>query len=108
MRYSPRRKQEAHALVVSRITHFNQTYECTINRIVIRNQRRRWGSCSARGNLNFNYRLLKLPPALVDYIVVHELCHLRELNHSARFWKLVGDTLPDFRARQRALRRIAL
>ena len=108
MRYSPRRKQEAHALIVSRIAYFNQTYQSTIARIVVRNQRRRWGSCSRRGNLNFNYRVLKLPLALVDYIVVHELCHLRELNHSTRFWELVARTLPDFRTRQQALRRIVL
>lgn len=108
MRYSPRRKREALALVVARVEYFNQSYRCSINRITIRNQRRRWGSCSARGNLNFNYRLVKLPPALVDYIIVHELCHLRELNHSERFWALVAQALPDFHVRRRELRRIAL
>jgi hypothetical protein len=108
MRYSIRRKQEARAIALSRITHFNQFYQCSLRRISIRNQRSRWGSCSQKGNLNFNYRLLKLPLSLVDYIVVHELCHLREFNHSKRFWDLVGETLPDFRERRAALRKIPL
>lgn len=108
MRYSRRRKKEARALVLERIAHFNQIYACTIQRISIRNQRSRWGSCSQKGNLNFNYRLLKLPRTLVDYVVVHELCHLREFNHSKRFWALVEETLPDFRTRRAALRKITL
>jgi len=95
-------------LISQRIQYYNQSYQCKINRVVIRNQRRRWGSCSALGNLQFNYRVIRLPLVLVDYIVVHELCHLRELNHSVRFWQLVGETVPDFRQRRRTLRRIAL
>jgi len=108
MRYSLRRKKEARALVLERIAHFNQVYQHPIRRISIRNQRSRWGSCSQKGNLNFNYRVLKLPISLVDYIIVHELCHLREFNHSKRFWNLVGETLPDFEARRHALRKILL
>lgn len=61
-----------------------------------------------RGNLNFNYRIIRLPIDLVDYVVVHELCHLREFNHSARFWQLVGETVPDFRKRRHTLRKILL
>jgi predicted metal-dependent hydrolase len=69
-------------------------------RIQIRDQRTRWGSCSARGTLSFNWRLALAPFEVLDYVVVHELCHLREPNHSARFWRLVGSRRPGWR-RQR-------
>ncbi len=81
-------------LVKSRIEHFNSFYGCRIGKISIRNQRTRWGSCSRKGNVNFNYRIAQLPSELVDYIVVHELCHLKELNHSRKFWQLVEQTTP--------------
>ncbi len=64
--------------------------------ITIRFQRSRWGSCSAKGNLNFNALLLLAPPEVLDYVVVHELCHRRELNHSPRFWAEVARVLPDY------------
>ena len=108
MRYSPKRKRQAHDIIINRINYFNERYQCRINRITVRNQRRRWGSCSRKGNLNFNYRIVRLPLSLVDYIVVHELCHLRELNHSRAFWQLVADTLPDFKERRSALRKVVL
>ena len=66
-------------------------------KITIRNQVSRWGSCSNKGNLNFNCLLMLTPPDVVDYVVVHELCHRRELNHSARFWDEVERVLPDYR-----------
>ena len=70
-------------------------------RITIRFQHSRWGSCSSKGNLNFNGLLLLAPPEVLDYVVVHELCHRKELNHSPRFWAEVGRVLPDY-ARHRA------
>ena len=65
-------------------------------RITIREQKSRWGSCSRKGNLNFNWKLIMAPPQALDYVVVHELCHLHEFNHSSRFWSLVADQLPDY------------
>ena len=65
-------------------------------RIAIREQKSRWGSCSRKGNLNFNWKLIMAPPQALDYVVVHELCHLHEFNHSPRFWALVGQQLPDY------------
>ena len=65
-------------------------------RIAIRDQKTRWGSCSNKGNLNFNWKLVLAPPEAMDYVVVHELCHLREFSHSPRFWKLVGGVLPEY------------
>lgn len=97
-------KEEARELTLARLAHFNEYYNLTWNRVAIRNQRRCWGSCTSLGNLNFSYKLLFLPPELCDYIVVHELCHLAELNHSPRFWALVAEQLPDYRVRRSALR----
>lgn len=67
-------------------------------RVAIREQKTRWGSCSGKGNLNFNWKLIMAPPPVLDYVVIHELCHLREFNHSPRFWALVEGQMPDYRA----------
>ena len=68
----------------------------TPGRIAIREQKSRWGSCSSRDNLNFNWKLMLAPPEALEYVVVHELCHLIEFNHSARFWRLVESRLPEY------------
>lgn len=65
--------------------------------VTIKAQTTRWGSCSSKGNLNFNWRLIMTPPAAIDYVIIHELCHLRELNHSRRFWALVARYCPDYK-----------
>ncbi|ABN58216.1 MULTISPECIES: M48 family metallopeptidase [Methanoculleus] len=74
-------------------------------RIAVKMQKTRWGSCSALGNLNINLRVVALPESLREYVVVHEAAHLREQNHSKRFWRLVGDRYPDYRAAEAELRR---
>ena len=67
-------------------------------RVTIREQRTRWGSCSSKHNLNFNWKLIQAPPEALDYVVIHELCHLREFNHSPRFWRLVEGQMPEYEA----------
>ena len=73
-------------------------------RISIRAAKTRWGSCSADGNLNFHWKLVLMPPEILDYVVVHELAHRREMNHSDRFWAQVERVLPDYRERRRWLK----
>lgn len=88
-------KEAARVVVQNRLAHFNQHYKLAWGSVAIRNQKSRWGSCSKPGNLNFNYRIVFLPPHLQNYIIVHELCHLQEFNHSQKFWRLVGEIIPN-------------
>lgn len=97
-------KELARELVLARLAHYNEHYGFQWGRVAIRNQRRCWGSCSSLGNLNFNYKIYFLPPHLQDYIIVHELCHLAELNHGPRFWALVAERIPEYRQHQVELR----
>lgn len=97
-------KEGARALVEKRLAHFNQRYGFAWKKVAIRNQRSRWGSCSRNQNLNFNYKLALLPPHLADYIIVHELCHLGELNHSPKFWALVARAIPEHKKLRKELR----
>ncbi len=76
----------------------------TVAGVTIRNQTSRWGSCSRAGRIALNFRLIQMPPQVSDYVLVHELMHLREQNHSRRFWRLVEAACPDFRAAERWLK----
>ncbi len=96
-------REQARTLAHNRIQFFNQIYNFRVNRITIRNQKTRWGSCSKRGNINFNYKIALLPSELSDYIVVHELCHLGQFNHSKDFWDLVAQAIPDHKERRARL-----
>ncbi len=86
--------------IPKRVAHYARLLQVDYGRITIRNQKSRWGSCSGKGNLNFNCLLMLTPPEVIDYVVVHELCHRKEMNHSARFWNEVEQILPDYRERR--------
>lgn len=97
-------RHQAPALFAARIERLNQMYGFHVGRVSIKSQKSRWGSCSRLGNLNFNWRLLLAPLPVLDYVVVHELCHLKEMNHGAPFWQLVTCACPDYVAHRRWLR----
>lgn len=97
-------KEDARVFIAERINHWNRFYGHQVNRIAIKDMKRIWGSCSRKGNLNFSYALLFLPRELADYVVVHELCHLKEHNHGPKFWALVAKTLPNCEHHRRELR----
>lgn len=99
-------KEAARELVLARLAYFNDHYGFEWKRVAIRNQRRCWGSCTSLKNLNFSYKLLFLPNELADYIIVHELCHLAELNHGKQFWQLVSEKVPDYKQKVKHLRSI--
>lgn len=101
-------KAQALALARERVAYFNALYHFTFGVIKIKNQTTRWGSCSKKGNLSFNYRILLLPERIRDYIIVHELCHTREFNHSKKFWQLVERAMPDHPMLRKALRMRAI
>lgn len=101
-------RERAREFVTRRLNHFNRHYGLAFGRVAIKNQKTQWGSCSSRKNLNFNYRVYFLPPRLADYVVVHELCHLRHFNHSRLFWNLIGETIEDYEGREAELRRYLL
>ncbi len=98
------KREEARRLVEEILQHVLPIYGFTHKTIRIKQQKTRWGSCSSEGNLNFNLRIIQLPRALAEYLVIHEVCHLKEMNHSARFWTLVARGYPDYPAARRALR----
>ena len=85
------------AYIPDRVKYYAELAGVTYGRITIRSQHTRWGSCSRKGNLNFNCLLMMTPPEVIDYVVVHELCHRKEMNHSAAFWDEVEKILPDYR-----------
>ena len=97
-------KARAGELFARRTAHFSAVMGVDYGRISVRQQKPRWGSCSVRGNLNFNWKLALMPEEILDYVVVHELAHRVEMNHSPRFWAVVETVLPDWRERRRWLK----
>ena len=95
---------QAKADLPARVARYAPVVGVTVGRITIRSQKTRWGSCSSRGNLNFNCLLMLAPPQVRDYVVVHELCHRKEMNHSPRFWAQVEQVMPDYRPRRQWLK----
>lgn len=96
------------AAIAKRVEFFNSLYQHEYRKISIRNQTSLWGSCTRAGNLQFNFKLSFLPQRTIDYVVVHELCHLKEHNHGARFWKLVEKTIPEYKAIRKSLHRYVM
>ncbi len=89
-------REYARYTLTRKAIQFSEEMGVTFGRISIKEQKTRWGSCSSKGNINFNWKLVLMPEGIQDYIVVHELAHLKEMNHSARFWKEVEKVLPDY------------
>ena len=104
-RYTIKKREQARRFVENRISYFNKFYNFEINRVAIKNTSTRWGSCSSKGNLNFNYKIIYLRKELADYLIVHEICHLGQLNHSKKYWALVRQTIPNYDKINKELRR---
>lgn len=94
----------AREAIPERVAYYAPIVGVAYGRIAIRNQKTRWGSCSGKGNLNFNCQLMRMPPEVIDYVVVHELCHRKEMNHSPKFWAEVERVLPDYKSRRKWLK----
>lgn len=92
-----RYRNAARAQITARVVYFHTYMGGHYTSITIRDQKSRWGSCSSRGTLSFNYRLIFAPPHVLDYVVVHELCHLTHMNHSKDFWNMVASYMPDYK-----------
>lgn len=89
--------EEALKVIPERVEYFAKVIGVTYGKITVRNQKTRWGSCSSKGNLNFNCLLMLTPPEVLDYVVVHELCHRKQMNHSKAFWLEVEKVLPNYK-----------
>ncbi len=96
--------KKAKEIIPDRVDHYAQIIGVDYGRITIRNQKTRWGSCSAKHNLNFNCLLLRAPGEILDYVIVHELCHIRRMDHSKAFWNEVAAILPDYKNRRKWLK----
>jgi len=107
-KYTPKEieqlREQARKIVTERVRYYAPIIGVTYGQIAIRTQHTRWGSCSSKGNLNFNCLLALVPPEVLDYVVVHELCHRKELNHSDRFWREVERILFDYKIQRKWLK----
>jgi hypothetical protein len=99
----PTLREKRKSYIQSRLAHFNEHYGFSWNRITVKNMKTRLGSCSSLKNLNFASKLFSYPPEVIDYVIVHELCHLKEMNHSKRFYALVAETIPDWKERRKRI-----
>lgn len=98
-------KKQAESIAKDRVAHYAKRYGVSYGSITIRAQKSRWGSCSRKGDLSFNYKIASLPVEMQDYIIVHEVCHLLQFNHSRAFWDQVAREIPNHRALRQELRR---
>ena len=97
---------KAKSIFPQKTAYYSEIMGVNPGRITIREQKTRWGSCSSKGNLNFNWKLVLMPEELLDYVVVHELAHLKEMNHSPRFWAIVASVFPDYPERKKRLKEL--
>ncbi len=113
--YSPAEKKRLDAMITrykkaarsqfeNRVAYYHTITGGEYTSITIRDQKTRWGSCSSTGTLSFNYRLIFAPPRILDYVVVHELCHLTHMNHSKDFWNMVASVMPEYKVHRKWLR----
>lgn len=100
-------KHKALEYIPLRTAKLAEQHSFNFKRVTVRSQKSRWGSCSANGSLSFNSRLMKFDKNVIDYVIVHELCHLKEMNHSKKFWRLVEEIVPDYKKYIQKLRRLA-
>lgn len=99
-----RYRDAAKDYIPKRVEYFHSFTGGNYSKITIRDQKTRWGSCSANGTLSFSFRLMMAPPRVLDYVVVHELCHLTHMNHSKDFWNMVESILPDYKEHRKWLK----
>lgn len=97
-------RKAARPIIYLKVEAYARRLGVTYGRVSIKEQKSRWGSCSSKGNLNFNWKLVLAPPEILDYVVVHELCHLKEMNHSPAFWELVEQIVPDYKEKRKWLK----
>ena len=95
--WEKRLRRDAYGHFARRVQHFLPLTGGSVKRIIIRDQKTRWGSCSETGTISFNWRLMLAPPDVLDYVVIHELCHLTHMNHSQEFWNKVASIDPDYK-----------
>lgn len=98
-------REQAREILTDKIAYFQKFVGKPVGEIRIKEQKSRWGSCSGKGNLNFNWKIIMAPDEIIDYLVVHELCHLLHMNHSKEFWGSVEAILPDYKIREKWLKK---
>jgi len=90
--------------IPARVFYLAETYGFDVKKVTIRNQKTRWGSCTSKGNLSFNMHLMSFAADVIDYVIIHELCHLKYMNHSENFWNLVASFIPDYKEKRKLLK----
>jgi predicted metal-dependent hydrolase len=98
-------KTLAEQTIRDKVKEFAEVLEVFPEKCIVKTQKKRWGTCSSRRELRFNWKCIMLKDDLIDYIVVHELCHLKQMNHSSDFWNEVENRIPDYKSRRNALKK---